>query len=79
MKLVKFIQQVEAAGLICVLKTHTHDGETCAGIQIHTKPDPDSDLWSERAGRMISFQPISGGSVQYPDYTFEMIAKQVAA
>jgi hypothetical protein len=75
MKLVEFIRQVEANGLICVLKTHTHDGKTCAAIQIHTNPDPDSDIWSERAGRMIDWQPINGGSVQCTDHMFDRIAE----
>jgi hypothetical protein len=77
MKLVKFIQFVEASGLICLLETHTKDGEVYLGIKVSTKPDPDSDSWMERSGHMIDWQPIHGGSVRSPDYAFERIKEHL--
>jgi hypothetical protein len=78
MTLVKFIQAVEAAGLICLLQTHTHAGQTYAGIMISTKPNPDADKWSDRASLAVTWVPLNGGSVQDPDDAFGKIEKHCA-
>jgi hypothetical protein len=82
MKLVEFIKDVEVRGLLCVLRTEEHEGETFAGIMVMTKPN-DGQGSVRLPNTAVAYTRVTGGEVDSADFARELMddfaAKWMAA